>query len=233
MKQTFVYGKYSYDYFIEFCSRKSISLVVQPDLRIIIRAPFESKLTDIEKFLVQKWSWLEKQLAEFRKYYKKRYDRQYIAGEAYQYLGRQYILEVEKSIKDKVKLERDAIKIYTTHLTRDSEWNKNLLEEWYDGRRNAIFKSQYIAALKKFGYDTFPQLRIRAMSRRWGSYTSDGKIILNPRLIEASSEAIYYVCIHELCHVISQKHDELFYKNLAARMPNWKVTKEQLEIYHG
>ncbi len=233
MNKTFNYGMYSYEYFIEFSNRKSIGIVVQPDLSIIVRAPYDAKLLDIESFLVRKWCWLEKQLTEFKKYYKKRYARQYISGESYQYLGRQYLLEVEKALKDKVKIDRGLIRICTTHGTRNSEWNKKLLSEWYENRRNVVFKSQYLMALKKFSYDTFPQLKIRLMSRRWGSYTSDGKIILNPRLIEASSEEIYYICIHELCHVISQKHDELFYRELTSRLPDWKNTKEQLEIRYG
>jgi predicted metal-dependent hydrolase len=39
--------------------------------------------------------------------------------------------------------------------------------------------------------------------------------------------------MHELCHVISQKHDELFYKELTSRLPDWKNIKERLEIRHG
>ena len=71
------------------------------------------------------------------------------------------------------------------------------------------------------------------MARRWGSYTSDGKVLLNPRLIEAPREAIYYVCVHELCHRISRKHDTRFYLELEKRMPEWRRIKESLEINFG
>ena len=93
MKLEFIYGKYRYDYFVEFLERKSLTLIVRPDLRIIVRAPKEVTLAEIEKFLAKKWSWMEKQLAEFRKYKKPvELERRYVSGESYFYLGRQYLL---------------------------------------------------------------------------------------------------------------------------------------------
>ncbi|MFZ2276056.1 MAG: YgjP-like metallopeptidase domain-containing protein, partial [Candidatus Nanogingivalis sp.] len=92
MKQVFQYDDYSYDYFIEFSERKSFTLVVRPDLRIIVRAPLDATLDEIEKFLQRKWRWLEKQLTELRKYRKPGSTELYISGKSLYYLGRQYML---------------------------------------------------------------------------------------------------------------------------------------------
>lgn len=46
-------------------------------------------------------------------------------------------------------------------------------------------------------------------------------------------EAVYYVCFHELCHKISRKHEDTFYKELDRRLPGWRRIKESLEIRHG
>ena len=71
------------------------------------------------------------------------------------------------------------------------------------------------------------------MTKRWGSYTADDKVSLNPKLIQAPREAIFYVSVHELCHKISRKHDQVFYSALDKRLPNWRQIKESLEIRHG
>lgn len=234
MKQNFEYGIYSYEYYIEFGNRKLLGLVIQPDMRIIVRAPLGSSISDIEAFLIKKWQWLEKRLSEFRKYHKKIYDRQYISGESYHYLGRQYLLLVEKTGSDSVRLERGKIRIFTTKSIQNSDHNKKLLENWFDSRRTAVFKKQYIQAYKNFNYDKIPQLKIREMSRRWGSCSSDGKAIyLNPKLIQAPTEAIYYVAVHELCHVNNKKHDKAFYGEIEKIIPNWRQTKERLEVRYG
>lgn len=233
MKQTFRYGDYSYEYFIEFGERKSFTLVVRPDLRIIVHAPLDATLDEIEGFLARKWRWLEKQLRELRKYRKPEGEELYVSGKSLYYLGRQYMLEVAASSSDDVKLERGRLRVYTTKSPRNSEHNKRLVDAWYANRRDYVFKREYIKALKLFSYDRMPQLGERVMARRWGSYTSDGKVLLNPKLIQAPREAIYYVCVHELCHKISHKHDEQFYKELEKRIPNWRRIKESLEIRHG
>lgn len=233
MKQTFQYGRYSYEYYIEFTERKTLALEVLPDLKIVTKVPLDATLDEIEAFLTRKWQWLEKQLNELRKLRKRRTEKCYVSGESFYYLGRQYLLLVEKASEDAVKLERGKLRIYTTKNTRNSKHNQQLLEGWYTRKRKRVFKEEYMRALALFKKGTMPQLGERAMARRWGSYTSDGKILLNPRLIEASREAIYYVCIHELCHTISRKHDTIFYAELDQRLPKWRQIKESLEIRHG
>lgn len=233
MKQTFEYGNYSYEYFIAFSDRKTLGLMVRPDLRIITKVPYGTTIDEVEGFLRRKWVWLQKQLSELGRYQKKHYEREYVPGESFQYLGRQYMLAVEQGGCDAVRLERGRLVVYTTKNIRDSAHNRELLEGWYGERRNIVFRREYAKALKHFNYQEPPQLRVRVMARRWGSYTQDNKISLHPRLIEAPTEAIYYVAIHELCHVNNRKHNEAFYNDMERRISNWREIKERLEIRYG
>lgn len=232
MKQTLKYGTLQYEYYVEFGERKSLGMVVRPDLRIIVKAPLGATLDDIEAFMKRKWKWLDKQLRELKRYSKKNYERTYLPGESFQYLGRQYLLVVECG-NDRVKLERGILRVFSSKAQSNSKHTQKLVDAWYDNRRNIIFKRQYIMAFKLFNYKKMPQLRIRMMARRWGSYAEDNKVSLNPKLIEAPTEAIYYVCIHELCHVVNKKHDKDFFKELEGRLPEWKSVKDRLEIRYG
>lgn len=233
MKQTFEYGRFSYDYHLEFSDRKTLGIVVRPDLQIIIKAPCDAKIDEIETFMKRKWKWLDKQIRELGKFHKKYYERKYVSGESFKYLGRQYLLLVEKADFDRVKLDHGRLNIYTSKSVNNYTYNKKLLEYWYESRRSIIFKRQYFAALKLFEFDKIPQFHTRTMEKRWGSYSNNKKIILNPKLIEAPTEAIYYVCVHELCHTIVSRHDGLFYQELEKRMPNWRTIKENLEVHYG
>ena len=233
MKNVFEYGSYRYEYYIEFADRKSFTLIVRPDLKVIARVPLDATLEQIESFLVRKWKWLEQQLNELRKYKKPTDDKQYVSGESFYYLGRQYMLEAVAATNDIVKLERGKLRVYTIKSLRNGVHNQKLVEDWYARRRNTVFKQEYIRALKLFNYEKMPQLRERMMARRWGSYTADNKVSLNPRLIQAPREAIYYVCVHELCHKISLKHDKVFYDELEKRVPEWRRVKESLEVRFG
>jgi predicted metal-dependent hydrolase len=70
--------------------------------------------------------------------------------------------------------------------------------------------------------------QMRYMSKRWGSCTKEGKIILNPELVAAPKECIDYVITHELCHLKARNHSQAFYKLLGMVMKDWEITKERL-----
>ena len=84
--------------------------------------------------------------------------------------------------------------------------------------------------LKNFNYENSPKLVIRKMKKRWGSYLSGKKVILNPELIKASTKAIDYVITHELCHMQVKLHNVEFYRILENKIPEWRKIKEQLEL---
>lgn len=229
----FRYGKYSYQYQLEYEDRKSFSLVIYPNLSIILKAPIFASEDDIKKFLIKKWSWLEKNLSEMKKYQKKHFARQYITGETYYYLDKTCMLYVEKSSEDSVKMVPGRIIIYTTKKVDDGEHNKILLEKWFAAAAHRIFKQEYYKIIRDFKLKTYPLFDEREMSKRWGSYQKSGKILINPKLIQAPRSAIRYVFLHELCHIDNPNHDQKFYSKLTLMMPEWKDVKEKLEVRFG
>jgi hypothetical protein len=56
-----------------------------------------------------------------------------------------------------------------------------------------------------------------------------GTLLLNPHLIKASTQAIDYVLLHELCHLVEHNHSARFYALLDCFRPDWRSVKEQLD----
>lgn len=229
----FSYGKYSYSYQLEREERRSFSLVVYPNLSIILKAPVEANDLEIENFLVRKWNWLEKNLMELKKYQKKFFKRQYITGETYYYLDKTYMLYVEHSENDRVRMTPGKITIYTIKKVDDSCHNKKLLDNWLAFASHRVFKEEYGKIIRDFKLKKYPTFSEREMTKRWGSYQKSGNILINPKLIQAPRSAIRYVFLHELCHIDNPNHDRKFYSKLTLMMPEWKEVKEKLEVRFG
>ncbi len=225
----FVFGTYVYEYQLIKQDRKTLSLTVTPDLQIIVKCPFKAEAERIEAFLQKKWFWLEKQLSFFKKYQRKIYEKEYISGEGYLYLGRQYKLVVRKGKEDSVSLTRGQLILYTTKPVDNGKHNKKLIEAWFAERTDRIFQERFTEALSRFDLKHTPKLSIREMKKRWGSYLSQDKIFLNPKLIHTSKDCIDYVIVHELCHMKYKNHDKSFYKFLEEKFPRWEKVKEKLE----
>lgn len=229
-KQTFIYGNYSYEYFLIRQSRKTVSLTVQPSLRIILKCPISYQDEKIQKFMKNKWSWLEKQIKYFKKFQNKNFAKEYVSGESFLYLGRQYKLLVKKTKEDKVSLKHGKLLLFTSKSIANKKQNKIILQNWYAERMKKIFSDEYKKVLKNFDYNFEPKLATREMKKRWGSFVNQKKIILNPRLIQAPKECIDYVITHELCHMKYKNHDTKFYGALKSKIPNWEEIKEKLEL---
>jgi predicted metal-dependent hydrolase len=226
----FIFGTFTYEYQLITQERKTLSLTVTPDLHIILKCPESTEVERIEKFLRKKWFWLEKQLKFFKKYQTKIYEREYISGESYLYLGRQYKLVVKTSDKNSVTFAKGQLIVCTKKATSNISHNKQLIDTWFSERADTIFGERFLEMLKRFDYEKAPVLKIREMKKRWGSFLNKEKIFLNPKLIHTSKECIDYVIVHELCHFKHKDHSKKFWKYLELKYPKWKPIKDRLEL---
>lgn len=227
--ETFVYGKHQYSYKLLRLNRKTLSLTVLPDLSIVVRCPLKAKQERIEIFLKKKWLWLEEQIKYFKKYQSKKSSKEYVSGESFLYLGRQYKLYVKASSIDSVSLSKGVIVCNTADSVKNNASTKSQINKWYLEKAKLIFSERYEEVFKRFNYSDKPKLAIKKMDKRWGSFIRGKSIILNPLLVQTSKDCIDYVITHELCHVKYRNHTKAFYKLLRVKYPRWEPIKEKLE----
>ena len=211
---------------------KSIRLTITPEMDIVVTCPQRVSIEQIESFLKRKWRWMDKQLDFFEKYQKKVYRKEYVSGESFYYLGRQYQFIIQKGDTDDVSLTRDKMIVSTTETKSKKTYIKQLIEMWYKQEARDIFRERFEIAVKHFGYRKNILLRIVQMRRKWGN-CNGSTVTLNPLLIQARTEAIDYVIAHELCHIRHKDHGKNFWKYLDTMYPGWEKEKEKLEIQFG
>ena len=65
-------------------------------------------------------------------------------------------------------------------------------------------------------------LTLRDARSRFGSCTADGRIMLSIRLMQYPAEAIDYVVVHELAHLVHHNHGPAFHALVAETLPDWR-----------
>ena len=78
----------------------------------------------------------------------------------------------------------------------------------------------------------FGRVAIRDQKSRWGSCSAKHNLNFNWKLIMAPPEALDYVVIHELCHLIEFNHSPRFWRLVEEQMPEYEAWKKWLKA-HG
>ncbi len=230
MRKNFHYGKYNYKYTLIREDRKSLALTVTPDSEIVVKGSRNITQNKIDDFLKRKWVWLEKQLAYFETVKQSSQKKDFVSGESFYYLGRQYQLIVKRGASTGVKLKHGKLELITNQGVQNSKANKTILNNWFKGRAQKVFQERLEEVYKRFGYtEKLPTVQIKKMAKRWGSFLGKERIVLHPHLIRSSKDCIDYVISHELCHFRYKNHNAAFYRLLADKCPTWTSVKEKLE----
>jgi len=213
-------------------SVKNINLRVKADMTVVVSANDTVPLGVIMDFVKEKSPWILKHLEKFEKVQPiSKSKKEYVSGESFRYLGRQYRLKVFESDTEYVKYFRGFIHIYTKDMDK-REKKKALLDNWFRERANLIFDeslNRMHRLVEKYNIEK-PEMKIRKMKSRWGTcYVNRKIIILNLELIHAPKYCIDYVVLHELVHFKHKNHNKDFYNLLTTLMPDWKDRKKILD----
>lgn len=229
MQHHIIFGSRKIEFSLTYLKRKSLGIKVHPNATVEVLAPSNTKEELILEKIKVKAPWILKQIDHFNSYRPGTPERRFINGETHLYLGRQYRLKIVPDTTDVVKAWRGQLWIHAVNTNNENL--KKQLDVWYKQKAIFVFNDLLQEVMPKFKKYKIgpPVLTIRAMSKRWGSCSPAGKIILNTELIKASKGCIEYVIIHELCHLVNRNHDRAFFNLLIKMMPDWKKWKDRLE----
>lgn len=225
------YGKEDIPFAVRFSDRKTLEIAVQPDTRVMVKAPKGTSAETIKTRIVRRARWIRKQIKYFERFVPRTPPRSYVGGETHLYLGRQYRLKIRKQRESGVKLKGPFLYVQMSD-PKKRRAVKRLLDEWYKEHARVVFTRRLESChTSARGLNVpMPKIRLRTMTRRWGSCGKNGTILLNTALVQAPVYCIDYVIMHELCHLKAPTHSTGYYKLLSKYMPDWERRKERLEV---
>ncbi|MCL2177176.1 MAG: M48 family metallopeptidase [Firmicutes bacterium] len=211
---------------------KNINLNVKADGKISVSADPSISIEMIEKFIIRKSRWLARHLSVFE-VAKELFSppKEYVSGENYNYLGKQYRLKVSQSNNEQVEIDGGFLKLYVKDKD-NLERKKSLINKWFKDQIQIVLGKVFKKMREKFStiFNDSCDLRIRAMKTRWGTCNAKKLLItLNSNLIFAPEYCIEYVVLHELCHFKFQNHCKGFFELLENLMPDWEARKKILD----
>lgn len=228
----FQYGSRSISFTLERRARATLEISVEPNASVTVVAPMDASIDEILKRLRKRASWIVKQQTFFRQFMPRTPSRSFVPGETHRYLGRAYRLKVVQSVAQRAKLYRGVLVVEQFDPT-DRDTTEKLVRALYRQKARNWLSKRVTGCLAHFADPIAFKpvaVEVRAMRQRWGSLTAKRRLILNDRLIEAPTNAIDYVIIHELCHMQEPNHGPRFFELLDKVLPSWPDLKLRLEL---
>lgn len=227
----FLWGGETIPFTLRRAERRRLKISVTPEGEVIVVAPFEASAEEIVRRVSRRGSWIVRQLRDFEKWRPRTPPRQYESGETHLFLGRQYRLRVMTDVAPDVRMEGDRL-LMGVPIGAGFAYRRALLRHWYGLQAHRVFPERLDAMLPPFlreGIDR-PRLIIREMSKRWGSFTANGNLVLNRDLVRAPTHCIDYVIAHELAHALEPDHGSGWGRLMDRAMPDWGDRKAELEM---
>ena len=213
-------------------TRRVLRIEVQPSGSVVVFAPSGETLDTIQDRVKRKGGWIFRELDRIATRPSVTPDRHFVSGETHLLLGKQYRLSIELADDPGVQIEGSRLKVLVRRLD-DQAHCRRLITAFYAIIAREIFRERLDAMVPPFvrrGLQR-PALIVRRMSKRWGSYTPSGRIVLNVDLVRASPMMIDYVICHELAHAFYPNHGKEWRDLVETIMPDWESRKDSLEAF--
>jgi len=199
--------------------RRTLSLSINENAELIVRAPNQISNKRIEEFIIEKSKWINKN----KNLMQSRINEMNDSDSDYLFLGNIYpLIKVNENPN---KIDFNGTEFITSIENQDKI--KASLKSWYKIK----FKEIAIPRLNYFSdkYNLkINQVRFKNQKTLWGSCSSKNNINLNYLLVMAPMLVIDYVIIHELVHTVHKNHSENFWNAVEAIMPDYKKAKKWL-----
>lgn len=116
-------------------------------------------------------------------------------------------------------------------MSAESTRVRDITEAWLQQQAAHILQSRLQDMAAQHGL-AVRSLRLSSARTRWGSCTSDGRIMLNWRLIHFSPAIIDYVIAHELAHLREMNHSSRFWHEVERIIPEYEQARAALRSHH-
>lgn len=223
--------KLDFPYDVIRTDRKKSATIKVEEGKVQVIIPKYLSPQRLELLMKEKTPWIRKKLHEYSQVEPVK-PKEYVSGESFTYLGRNYRLKLTESDADEIKLKGGQFVLGANGNLSDEEKSvvvRDLLLEWYfiHARQRLEEKTRRYANL--IGVEP-KSVQIKSYKSRWGSCSSKGDISYNWKIIIAPHRIVDYVVVHELCHMLHHDHSDLFWKSVEGFFPDYQQCREWLKM---
>ena len=214
--------------------KKTVALQIQPNSTVLVLSPAFLGVEKIKQIVLKRARWIIQKQEKTRKL---KFDiprKEFVSGESFPYLGKEYrlkVIKVNQAEGSCCKLINGRFYVEIDKKLKNIKASRTIKEKlikWYLNQAEEKIMKRIEKYSKQVGKE--PQKTIiRNQEKRWGSCSHSGVIRFNWKIIMVPLSVFDYVVVHELCHLIYQNHSLKFWSKVESIIPSFKSKREWLK----
>lgn len=210
--------------------KKSASIEVAGDtVKVIV--PMTLSEARVEQLVAKRIGWI-KQKFKLQSEIVVPKPKEYVNGESFTYLGKNYRLKLLPEGPEGVKLKNGCLTLYCPkHLPEKTraDFVKQHLEQWFISHALDRLTDKTSRFAKVLGVSP-KSIKVRDYKSRWGSCSASGDVSYNWRVSMAPHHIVDYVVVHELCHMLEHNHSPRYWQHVENVIPGYREDRQWLKV---
>ena len=206
-------------------NRKTLSLFIDADGELIVKAPLRLSNEIIFEFIKSKESWIKTQQAKVVQ--SNAINKAVLSYNSFMYLGRELSPYITTEVK-KITWQGDNLLIPSKIAEKGDDEVIKKVKLWLKKQAKEIIEERIVYFSRRLNLK-HSSSKIMNNKTRWGTCSKGGEIALNWRAIMIEPKLLDYIVIHEFCHLLEFNHSRAFWALVEAVLPNWRDLRKQLK----
>jgi hypothetical protein len=212
-------------YTLTTSDRKTLSIYIERDGQISVLAPQDFTSQQLDEVLEQKRGWIYKGLAEWEDLNATRFKREYVNGEGFLYLGRNYRLQIVVTQDKPLQLKNGYFNLSSQSLHKAED----VFKEFYRQKGNVKLRERVSYYQNKLGVKAH-DVRVLELKNRWASCSEKRNLNFHWKCMMAPLTVLDYIVVHELVHLLHKNHTEAFWNEVDKLIPDHHERKQWLKV---
>lgn len=215
------------DISIKKSNRKTVSIFVERDGSVSARVPNTISEEKIREAIASKTYLIHKNLAEWEQLNQRHVLREYVSGQSFMYLGRNYRLKVVEETLGGLVFKQGRFYLGEKDVPKADTYFKDFYKQKLEKKIKPVIKLYE----ERLGVKA-DQVKVMELQHRWASCTKNGHVNFHWKCAMAPTDVLHYIVAHELAHLIHMNHTKAFWNEVDKVLPNYTEQLHWLK-YNG
>jgi predicted metal-dependent hydrolase len=204
--------------------RKTISIFIERDGSVRVLAPASASDETIKTAIKSKEYLIFTKLAKWKALNQGKVNREYVNGQSFLYLGRNYRLKLTESQEVPLKIKGGFFLLDKNYLSKAEK----VFKEFY--KEKALLKIKERIKVHEDKFSIKPTaIKILDLQNRWASWTPKNGLNFHWKCVMAPVKVLDYIIMHEMVHMKHPNHSADFWNELDKKMPDFREQENWLK----